>query len=95
MPDITRDVNPKGPRTASDLEDKMEKILLPLAVATEAAFDALKLRVSPDELSPAVAEIVADAVSDSYGTAYDKLIELARVTVGDDTPIRPSGPGAR
>ena len=37
----------------------MEQILLPLGVATEAAFDALKLHSGPDHLSPAVAEIVS------------------------------------
>ena len=92
-PDITRAVNPKGSRTASDLEDKMEKILEPLDMAVEAAYDALKLHAGPDQLSVAVADIVGDAVATSYSTAHEKLIELARITVGDAAKVPPVGRG--
>ena len=79
MPDITGNAKAKGRgQTPSDLEDKMEKILDPMAMASEAAFDALKLHAVEDQLSQALAEIVADAVNESFGTGYEELIALAR-----------------
>ena len=84
----TRDVKKKGPRTASDLENEMEKILLPLGVAVDAAGELLRHEgYQKDRLAPQVAEIVGNAASESFEVAYRNLIELARITVGDDAPV--------
>ncbi len=82
----TRDVKPMGPRTASDLERKMEQILLRLAVSVEAASAVLCHCGDGDRenLAPEGASIVGNDVLDTFETAYGELIELARVTVGDD-----------
>ena len=65
-----------------DPEAAMEQILKPLGKATEAAGDALYLHAGSDELSPAVAEIIAREVHATYGAAHEELVAVARRTAG-------------